>query len=132
VLSDKAQGLIKGSNIGFVATVLPSGLIQNQPVWVDTDGEHVLVNTEVGRRKYKNLEDNDNITVTVIDSENPWSWVEVRGKSAGAIHGQEARDHIDELAKKYLGVDDYPNPIASPRVIIKVAPEQVFEFPPGG
>ena len=132
MLSDKVKGFIEAGTVGFMSTVLPSGLLQNQPVWVDTDGENLLVNTEVERRKYKNLQANPNVTVTIMDKENPWSWTEVRGQLSEEIHGQDARDHIDKLARTYLGADEYPNPIGSPRVILKIAPERIFEFPPGG
>jgi len=127
VLTEKIKGLIEGGAIGMLATVLPSGLVQNQPVWVDTDGEHILVNTEIERRKYKNIQANPIATVTVMDPDNHWSWTEVRGKVVETVHGQDARDHIDKLAKRYLGKDDYPNPIASPRVIVKIAPQQLYE-----
>ena len=83
------------------------------------------------RRKFKNLEANPSVTVTIMEPGNPWSWTEVRGRMVEAIHGQEARDHIDTLAQRYLGKDEYPNPIGSPRVIVKIEPVQVFEFPPG-
>jgi PPOX class probable F420-dependent enzyme len=123
MLNEKVHALATGPNLGTVSTVLPSGLIQSHPIWVDSDGEHILLNTEIHRRKYKNLLENPIATVTVLDRDNHWNWVEVRG--------QEARDHIDALAKKYMGVDDYPNPIQSERIILKIAPEQTFSFPPG-
>lgn len=132
MLTDKIKRLIEDGTVGMMATVLPSGLIQNQPVWVDRDGDYLLVNTEVERRKFKNLQANPNVTVTVMEPGNPWSWTEVRGRMVEAIGGQEARDHIDKLAKRYLGKDEYPNPIGSPRVIVKIEPVQIFEFPPGG
>jgi len=131
MLTDKIKAFTDAGAIGLMSTVLPSGHLQNQPVWVDTDGEHILVNTEIERRKFKNLQENPHVTVTIMDSSNPWSWSEIRGEMIDAIHGQEARDHIDKLARTYLGVDEYPNPISSPRVIVKIAPHQVFEFPPG-
>lgn len=130
MLPEKLEKMIDNGTIGMMATVLPSGLIQNQPVWIDQDDGQLVVNTEIERRKFKNLQDNPNVTVTVVDPDNHWSWVEVRGKMVDAVHGQEARDHIDKLAQRYLGVDDYPNPIRSPRVIVKIEPRQVFEFPP--
>ena len=89
------------------------------------------MNTEIERAKYKNLQANANATVLIMDKQSPWSWSEIRGKMVDTVHGQEARDHIDHLAKMYLGKDEYPNPIASPRVIVKIAPERIYEFPPG-
>jgi PPOX class probable F420-dependent enzyme len=132
VLNDKIRGLIDNGTFGMMATVLPSGLLQNQPVWLDYDGDTLLVNTEVERRKFKNLQANPSVTITVMEPGNPWNWCEVRGSMVDSVHGQEARDHIDHLSRRYLGQDDYPNPIASPRVIVKIAPEQVYDFPPSG
>lgn len=92
-------------------------------MWVDHDGEHILMNTEVHRRKYKNLAEDTRATVTIIDSEDAYSYVEVRGRVVDEIGGQEARDHIDELSRRYFG-KDYSNPIQSERVILKIEPER--------
>jgi len=130
MLNDIAHQLATGPNLGILSTVLPDGHLQTQPVWVDSDGEHLLVNSEVHRQKVKNLQANPMATVTVIDKDNHFVWAEVRGQLVESVTGQVARDHIDQLAKKYLGVDDYPNPIQSERVILKIEPHRVFTFPP--
>jgi PPOX class probable F420-dependent enzyme len=108
------------------------GTMQVHPLWVSTDGENILVNTEVHRRKFKNIEADPTVTVTIMDSDNPWHWTEIRGKVVQTITGPEGRAHIDELAKAYMGVDVYPNPIQSERVKIVIEPEYVFDFPPSG
>ena len=131
MITKKIDQLTKEGAVGLISTILPSGHIQTQPVWVDSDGEHILVNTEVERRKFKNLLENPHVTVVILDPSNLRNWSEVRGTMVEAVHGQPARDHIDSLAGTYLGKAEYPNPIRSPRVIIKIAPEQIFEFPPG-
>jgi PPOX class probable F420-dependent enzyme len=131
VLSDKAIQLAQDKNFAVVSTILPSGHPQSHMTWVDTDGEHVIFNTEIDRTKFKNLERNPLVTVLIMDRDDPWSWAEVRGHVAETVRGQEARDHIDSLAHKYLGVDNYTNPIRSERVMVKVAPDRVFTFPPG-
>jgi PPOX class probable F420-dependent enzyme len=130
MLDEKTIGLAKGKNYAVLSTVMPSGHPQTQMMWVDTDGEHIIVNTEIHRAKFKNLERTPLVTVLIMEDGNPWSYSEVRGHIAEIVRGQEARDHIDSLAKKYLGVDDYPNPIKSERVILKVAPDRVVTFPP--
>jgi PPOX class probable F420-dependent enzyme len=130
MLTDQAHKLATGANYGMISTITAGGRIQTQPVWVDSDGEHLLVNTEIHRAKFKNLEANPTVTVTVTNSENHYNWSEVRGRLVGTVGGQEARDHIDKLAKKYMGVDDYPNPIQSERVMLKIAPERVVDWPP--
>lgn len=126
-LSPHTVDLIRQPNYGSVATMLPSGAIQNHPIWVDTDGEHILLNTELHRQKTKNVDVDPRVTVLVVHRDNPWNWSEIRGEVVEIVRGQEARDHIDAMAKKYLGKDDYPNPIQTERVILKVAPQRVLE-----
>jgi PPOX class probable F420-dependent enzyme len=130
MLDDKTIALAQGKNFAAISTIMPSGQPQSQVTWVDTDGEHVIFNTEIHRAKFKNLERDPKVTVLIIDATNPWSYSEVRGHVAEIVRGQEARDHIDTLAKKYMGVDDYPNPIQSERVIVKIAPDRIITFPP--
>jgi PPOX class probable F420-dependent enzyme len=131
MLEGKAQELASGKNFAILSTKMGDGSIQTQPMWCDVMDDHIYLNTEVHRAKFKNIQRDPTVTVLVKDSSDPWNWSEVRGKVVETIRGPEARAHIDKLAKKYLGVDDYPNPIQSERVILKIAPERVVNFPPG-
>lgn len=124
MLEQKAQNLLSGPNYASLTTMMPDGQPQTQMVWVDHDGEHVLVNTERERQKARNAERDARATVLVWDKDDMWTTAEIRGTVVSVEGGQRARDHIDELAAKYLGVDAYPNPIASERVIIKIAPNR--------
>ena len=130
MLDDKTIELLNAKNFGVISTIMPSGHPQTHVIMVDTDGENVIINTEIDRAKFKNLERNPLVTVTIIDAGNPWNYSEVRGHVAEIVRGKEARDHIDLIAQKYLGVDEYPNPIRSERVMVKIAPDRVFTFPP--
>ena len=130
MLDEKAIELAQGNNLGVVSTIMASGHPQSHVTWVDSDGEHIIFNTEIHRAKFKNLERNPLVTVLILEEGNAWSYVEVRGHVAEIVRGQEARDHIDSLAQRYLGVDGYQNPIQSERVIVKIAPDRVFTFPP--
>ena len=132
MLDEKTIGLAQGKNFGVISTLMPSGHPQTQLLWVDTDGEHIIVNTEIHRAKFKNLESNPLVTVLISETGNAWNYSEVRGHVAEIVRGQEARDHIDAMAKKYFGVDEYPNPIQSERVIVKIAPDRIVTFPPAG
>ncbi len=132
MLDEKTAGLAEGAHFAVLATRMDDGSLQVHPMWCDTDGEHILLNTEVHRAKFKNIQRDPNVTVLIQESGNHWSWSEVRGKVAEIVTGQEARDHIDKLASVYMGKDEYPNPIVSERVIIKVKPERVMTFPPEG
>ncbi len=128
MLSDNTLSLAQGPNFAVLTTLMPDGVPQSHVMWVDADDEHILINTEIHRRKYRNVMENPIATVTIIDRENPFSFVEVRGRVVATVGGQEARDHIDKLSMKYFG-RAYGNPIQSERVILKIAPDREFGFP---
>jgi PPOX class probable F420-dependent enzyme len=124
-LDEDTIRLAKGKNLATVVTLMPDGQPQALLTWVDTDGEYVLVNTEPQRQRAKNVARDPRITVLIHSAENPWDWSEVRGHVAGTITGDEARKHIDELSRKYLGTE-YRNPIGPRgRVILKIAADKV-------
>ncbi len=124
MLSEKTRRLAGGANHAVLTTLFPSGMPQTNVVWIDHDGEHLLVNSETERQKVRNVRQDPRVAVLVFDASDMDEWVEVRGRVVEVIEGVEARHHIDTLAHKYLGVDDYTNPIRSPRVILKIAPER--------
>jgi PPOX class probable F420-dependent enzyme len=124
-LSEEQAALFEGKNFGHVATIRDDGTPQVTPVWIDYDGEHVVFNTAVGRAKYKNIQRDPRVTVEVLNMENPYEYVMVSGK-AEMQEGEEAERHIDKLAKKYMGVDEYPHRSATERrVLVRVTPERV-------
>jgi PPOX class probable F420-dependent enzyme len=126
-LSDHVVRLAKGTNLATVVTLMPDGRPQAQYTWIDTDGEYLLVNTVPDRQRYRNVQRDPRITV-LIPGEHPWVYAEIRGHVAETVGGQEALDHIDSLAKKYLGVESYPNPIGpAGRVILRIAADKVNE-----
>src|SRR3954447_726746 len=116
--------LAGGKNDGAISTLLPSGEIQTQIIWVGTDGERLVVNTEVHRAKYKNVEKDPRITLCIRDEQNPYRYAEVRGKVVETVTGQQARDHIDELAQKYFGTPYPPDNIKSERVMLWIVPDR--------
>jgi PPOX class probable F420-dependent enzyme len=129
-LEGRSKELLQATNFAQVATLRADGSVQVAPVWVDVqDGEPVL-NTAEGRAWPSNLEHDPRITVTVQNSENPYEYVTIRGHvSERTRDGADA--HIDALAKKYLGVDDYPyRRPGEQRLIIRVAPDHVFHNNP--
>jgi PPOX class probable F420-dependent enzyme len=92
-------------------------------VWVDTDGEYVIFNSAKGRQKDRNVRRDPRVALAIVDPDNPYRYLEVRGKVA-EITEQGADAHIDKMAKKYLGQDKYPYRQASEvRVIYKIRPE---------
>lgn len=123
MLEEKATELLKAPNFAAVTTLLPDGRPQTHPVWVDTDGDHVLVNTERHRQKAQNVERDPRATVLVWNRDDMWNWAEIRGDVVEVVGGTRAREHIDELSNKYLG-HDYRNPVQTERVILKIAPRR--------
>lgn len=108
---------------GQLGTLMPDGWPQVTPVWVDYDGTYVIFNSARGRQKDRNVRRDPRVTITVVDPENPYRYLSVRGRVA-EITEQGADAHIDRLAKKYLGVDKYPYRRADEvRVMYKVKPE---------
>ncbi|HEX2038408.1 MAG TPA: PPOX class F420-dependent oxidoreductase [Acidimicrobiales bacterium] len=124
MIDDVVRQLATGPNFATITTLLPDGTPQTHVMWVDCDDEHVLVNTEVHRSKYRNTEHDPRVTVTIMDRENPYHYAEVRGRVAGTVRGDEARRHIDTLSQKYLGSPYDADAIQSERVILRIAPER--------
>ncbi len=121
------HALATGGNFAALTTLMADGQPQTQVMWVHASDEHLLINTEVHRQKYKNAERDPRVTVTVMDAANPYRYVEARGRVVGTVGGQAARDDIDALAQKYMGVADYPNAIQSERVILQIAVDKVHK-----
>lgn len=125
MLDERVQQLAQGKNFASVTTLLADGTPTTKPLWVDTDGEHLLLNTEVHRLGFRNMQRDARVTVAIVDHANPYSYGEVRGRVVDTVTGPEARAHIDELSRKYTG-NDYGNTVQSERVIVKVAPDHQF------
>lgn len=122
-IPEKYADLFNKKAFASLATVLPSGQPQVTPVWVDYDGRYVLVNSALGRKKDKNIRSNPNVSLAIIDPDNPYRYVEIRGRVA-EITQDGADQHIDKMAKKYLGQDKYPGRAPGEvRVLYKIEPE---------
>ncbi|MCP5028355.1 MAG: PPOX class F420-dependent oxidoreductase [Actinomycetia bacterium] len=117
------RALCEGRNFAALTTLMPGGQPQTHVMWVGCDDEHVLINTEVHRQKFKNVEADPRVTVALINAENPYSFAEVRGRVVETVRGPQARAHIDTLSQRYRGVDYEPE-IQSERVILKIAPDR--------
>jgi len=121
--------LARAQNFAALTTLLSSGHPQTQVMWVDANEQHLLINTEVHRQKFRNVERDPRVTVTIWDKEDPYRFVEVRGEVVEKVKGQEARKHIDELSQKYRG-KPYQTQIRSERVMLRIAPlRQVIRIP---
>ena len=124
-LDEDVIRLAKEPTLATVVTLMPDGQPQALLTWVDTDGEHLLVNTEPQRQRSRNVRRDPRITVLLHSGDDPWDWAEVRGRVVGMVTGGEARAHVDELSRKYIGTE-YRNPIGPQgRVILKIAADKV-------
>jgi PPOX class probable F420-dependent enzyme len=129
-LDSSARALLEARNFVVVCTLGRKGTIHGTPMWVDTDGTNVLLNTEADRAWVRNLSRDDHVTCTVVNLEVPYEFVEVRGR---ALQPDEegGLEHAHTLAQKYLELDRYPYPHPDkPRVIIRVVPERVTHMSP--
>ena len=123
-LSERQARLFEQPWVGSVATIRRDGTPNLTPVWVDWDGEHILFNTAIGRAKEKHLRRDPRLAIEVVNPENAYEWVSVTGRAELVEEG--ADDHIDRLAKKYLGEDTYPwRRPDERRITVRVTPERV-------
>lgn len=122
-IDGRAEELLTAKNFCHVATLRADGSIHGVPVWVDIQDGLPVLNTAEGRAWPRNLERDPRVTLTVQNLENPYEYLEIRGRVAERTHdGADA--HIDAMARKYLGQDSYPfRQPGEQRVIIRVEPE---------
>jgi PPOX class probable F420-dependent enzyme len=125
VIPNSHLDLFNKKAFAHLATVMPDGKPQVTPIWVDYDGRNVVFNTAEGRQKDKNLRRDGRVAMSILDPDNPYRYLEVRGRIVErTLSG--ADQHIDAMAKKYLNQDKYPfrqpNEV---RVIYKIEPEHV-------
>ena len=119
------KDIVQKKAFANLATVSTDGSPQVTPVWVDYDGTHIRFNTAKGRVKDQNLRRNPAVALAIQDPDNPYRYIQVRGRVAEMTE-QGADAHIDALAKKYLGKDSYPNRRAGEvRVLVRILPEKV-------
>lgn len=121
---EKNADLLESNALAHVATVGPRGEPQVNPVWFGWDGIHLRFSQTTTRQKYKNVQREPRIALSIVDPANPYRYLEIRGKVV-AVEPDPEFAFIDSMAKKYLGQDKYPwNQPGDERVVIVVAPER--------
>ena len=127
-ISPGFQKLLREPAFCQLATLMPDGSPQITQVWVDTDGEHILINTAQGRQKEQNVQRDPRVAVNVVDPANAWRLGMVRGRVV-EITTAGADELIDQLAKKYLNEESYPfRRPEEVRVTLKILPEKINEI----
>lgn len=124
MIEDKVKKMAQADNFGTITTLTRNGMPSTQVMWMDADDEHVLINTEVHRAKFRNVQRDPRVAVVIIDKNDPYRYAEVRGRVVDTVGGDVARRHIDELSVKYKGKPYDPAAIQTERVILKIAPER--------
>jgi PPOX class probable F420-dependent enzyme len=121
--------LFEDKNFVFLSSLMKDGSPQVTPTWVDIENGNILVNTAIGRLKQKNTGRDPRVALAIADQNNPYDMVSVKGRVIEQISGQAAEEHIDKMAKKYIGKDKYPGRAPGERrVILKIKPEKVFHM----
>jgi PPOX class probable F420-dependent enzyme len=126
-LDKKTVKMAQGPNYAALTTLFENGSPQTHTMWVDTDGEYLLINTEIHRVKYKNMKKDPRVSVMIWKHDDAFKFVEVRGKVVGEITGEDAERNIQALSEKYWG-KPYPFPIQTKRIVLKILAEREFFF----
>ena len=122
-LTEQERAFLRDNPFPGVATTLRAdGSPHSTVVWVDEDGGDVLINTLIGRAKERHLRGNPNISLLVVNPENPWHWVAVSGRATLDTTGGD--EHINKLSLKYVGKPYSKNP-EQVRIIARITPDKV-------
>ena len=119
-LPELAKTLLAGKNFATIATLMPSGAPQASVIWIDAEGDTIVFNTAEGRIKPNNMRRDARVAITVHNAENPYQQAMIQGHVTEMVH-EGAEEHIDAMAKKYMGVDSYPfRQEGEQRVIVRI------------
>jgi PPOX class probable F420-dependent enzyme len=124
-LTADQKALLATPVFAWATVVRPDGSLHSTVVWIDLDGDDIVFNTAVGRTKEKYLRANPQLAISALDPQDPYQFVSVSGTAGFSDEDGDAR--IDALAKKYLGVDSYPNRREGEvRVTIRLSPDKIL------
>ena len=121
-LPEKICKLIDDKNLAHFATLKKDGSPHVAPVWIDRDGDIILINTVSSRLKYKNVQNDKRVSLSITDYKDPFTWASIIGEVI-ELSNIDAETHIDKMSQKYLGIPEFPwkNP-TKPRKMIKIIP----------
>ena len=125
-IPDSYKELLEDENKAFVflATTMPDGSPQVTPVWFSFDGEHIYINSAMGRVKDKNMRDRPQVALSIINMDNPYLSMQIRGKVV-KLSPEGAVEHISALSLKYRGREDFDVPEGQTRIVYKILPENI-------
>jgi len=127
-IPEKYQDLLESTALAHVATIGPQGEPQSNPVWFGWDGQYILFSQTTGRQKFRNLQREPRVALSIVDPSNPYRYLEVRGKVV-RIDPDPDLAFIDSMAQKYLGQARYPwHQPNDQRVVIVIEPEHTTQM----
>lgn len=123
----RIRKLFEDKNFVFLSSLMKDGSPHVTPTWVDIENGNILINTALGRIKQTNISRDPRVALSIIDQNNQYEMVTIRGKVIDQITGDAAEKHIDKLARKYIDMDKFPRRSKGERrVILKINPEKIF------
>jgi len=125
-LNDEIRRLLDGRHFAVLATINPDGSPQTSAMWVGREDDDVLFSTIAGRRKHRNLERDPRASVTILDSDDPYNYVELRGRTT--IEEDIGRAFDTGLSWRYDGHDPDPDPPGADRLILRMAVERATGY----
>ncbi|HKU42780.1 MAG TPA: PPOX class F420-dependent oxidoreductase [Polyangiales bacterium] len=124
-IDDAWKAVLRQPVFAHLSTLMPDGSPQTSPVWIDIDGDTLVINSAQGRVKDKNMRRDPRVAISLTDPQNPYKALAIRGRVKD-ITTQGADAHIDSMAKKYLGKDSYPfRQPGEVRVIYRIEPQSI-------
>jgi PPOX class probable F420-dependent enzyme len=130
-LRESVRKKLSDPNFGFLADLMKDGWPHVSPVWVDVEGDRILVNTAAGRLKERNVRRDPRVAISVASAEDPYERVDIRGRVVELTDGERAVEHINELHRKYRpwSNEPYPLPPGQQRIILHIEAVAVDERP---
>jgi PPOX class probable F420-dependent enzyme len=124
MIPDALRDLLENPNYGALGTVRPDGTVQVNPMWFEFDGEHVLFTHTTTRQKYRNLQANPSMSFMVFDPDQPYRYIEVRGRLVNEVPDPEGAFYV-RLGQRYGNAGQQPPPDRANRVILKMSVDKV-------
>ncbi|MBJ19391.1 MAG: PPOX class F420-dependent oxidoreductase [bacterium] len=124
VVPESHYDIVEDKNYAQVAMVMPDGTLANNIVAFNWDGEYVRFSTIKSRQKYKNFTNDQRVAVCIVDPDNAWRYLEIRGRVE--LEDDKDRSFINSIAKKYMNQDEYPfDKPGDERVTLTLIPSRV-------
>ena len=128
-MDSKAEKLLNGKNLVFLATIMTDGSPQVTPVWGNFENSHILIKTAEARLKHKNIIRDPRVAISVVDIRNPLDMTSIRGKVVEILPDYDYK-HADFLTMQYMGKEAYPfKRPGEKRITLKIEPEKIFVLP---